>query len=681
MSDSPKKPSEDEPLPPPLTACLLTSMAALYLTNGRFSGLPVMCGLLLASYLTHWRMSPRGILAWIVRAITFAVILTRVGTPQYAANWFFDAQYTRLAGYLLAAEGVVRAWKRRDTAHGNRGELFFLSALILALAANTDDRMTIEIIGPLYMIEAVLTMRLLGRSRTEGGRSPTGPVHLWRYRLLGAAVVCLTLSIGFAAARLASRYIFQLDNWAVDLLQPHPGHRAESIGFSDAPRLERLFNPTASTQRVLRIEGTSTPMHLRVQSFDTYDQNQWLPDLQRRHFLAAAYLSAPQGTIAAPLTLHIRRLAELEGLVAIPASAQAIWCNDALERDELGTIRDSTIPPEQDYAVMVPAPEPGARADELSTDEKERDACGDRSIGSRLEPPPTERGLKNAMQLPAALDGRVIDLAKKVAGPGTPASRVGRLCNNLRTTHAYSLDFTPEGDPLNDFILNNRAAHCQYFASAMVVMSRAVGIPARFVTGFYAHEPYDRQTLVVRQRDAHAWAECWIDGRWVTVDATPDAGTPPGLFPDPSRWAQWRERAMDWPAAAWHGVRKVATRRMLSLAGGAILLIALGSWSLKSLVRGRRRRADIADAQIAPPVELTALARRFDRWLAQRGVAPVATRTWREQLVALPRASGIDARRAAEQFVRAYDRARFGEDSAQALPQAQANLDRLEAQP
>jgi transglutaminase-like putative cysteine protease len=70
------------------------------------------------------------------------------------------------------------------------------------------------------------------------------------------------------------------------------------------------------------------------------------------------------------------------------------------------------------------------------------------------------------------------------------------------------------------------AGHCEYFATAMVILARAAGIPARYVTGYLQGERnrFSRR-FVVRQSDAHAWAEVYFPGAgWVTFDATPAAG-------------------------------------------------------------------------------------------------------------------------------------------------------------
>ncbi|MEZ6129987.1 MAG: DUF3488 and transglutaminase-like domain-containing protein [Planctomycetaceae bacterium] len=91
----------------------------------------------------------------------------------------------------------------------------------------------------------------------------------------------------------------------------------------------------------------------------------------------------------------------------------------------------------------------------------------------------------------------------------------------------YSLNATiqnPSIDPVEDFLVNRRSGHCEYFASACALMLQAVGIPARIVNGY---KGYEKNTvsgkLEVKQKHAHAWVEAFVDGHWETLDPTPAA--------------------------------------------------------------------------------------------------------------------------------------------------------------
>lgn len=76
--------------------------------------------------------------------------------------------------------------------------------------------------------------------------------------------------------------------------------------------------------------------------------------------------------------------------------------------------------------------------------------------------------------------------------------------------------------PLSEFLLKTRAGHCEYFATATVLLLRHFGIPARYATGYAVPmETREGEFFVVRERHAHAWAVAWVDGKWIEVDSTP----------------------------------------------------------------------------------------------------------------------------------------------------------------
>ncbi len=87
----------------------------------------------------------------------------------------------------------------------------------------------------------------------------------------------------------------------------------------------------------------------------------------------------------------------------------------------------------------------------------------------------------------------------------------------------YTLSPPPLGiNEVDDFLFGTRKGFCEHFASSFVFLMRAAGIPARVVTGYQGGEYNDLGNYyIVRQSDAHAWAEVWLRGRgWVRVDPT-----------------------------------------------------------------------------------------------------------------------------------------------------------------
>lgn len=132
------------------------------------------------------------------------------------------------------------------------------------------------------------------------------------------------------------------------------------------------------------------------------------------------------------------------------------------------------------------------------------------------------------------------------AGYTTPLEKAFAIQNYLRNNFTYSLDVPdiPEGSDFVEFFLESKTGYCTYFASAMCMMSRVNGIPARFVEGFYVDVPNSElsgpTTVIVSGKSAHAWCEIYIDGiGWIPLDSTPGAGanTPeitPAVTPSPT---------------------------------------------------------------------------------------------------------------------------------------------------
>ncbi len=127
---------------------------------------------------------------------------------------------------------------------------------------------------------------------------------------------------------------------------------------------------------------------------------------------------------------------------------------------------------------------------------------------------------------------RLQSLARQVAQPpnatsATPTEKAQRLVHYLRDSgeFGYTLDMSIKDskiDAVEDFLFNRKEGHCEYFASALALMLRAVEIPARLVSGFKGGD-VKRSTgyFVVQGRHAHVWVEAYLDGNWRVLDATP----------------------------------------------------------------------------------------------------------------------------------------------------------------
>ncbi len=148
------------------------------------------------------------------------------------------------------------------------------------------------------------------------------------------------------------------------------------------------------------------------------------------------------------------------------------------------------------------------------------------------------------LQLPK-IDPRIVTLANEAtAGAITPYDKAVALENYLHSHYGYTLDLSgsPGRDPLPNFLFERRAGHCEYFATAMTVMLRTLGIPARYINGFQTGEYNDvGGDFIVRASDAHSWVEAYFPGHgWITFDPTPPGSpTQHGWFAGFGKYWDW----------------------------------------------------------------------------------------------------------------------------------------------
>lgn len=215
----------------------------------------------------------------------------------------------------------------------------------------------------------------------------------------------------------------------------------------------------------------------------------------------------------------------------------------------------------------------------------------------------------------------------------------------FRENFSYTLNAPPIGrDAMDDFLFETRAGYCEHFSSAFTVLMRAAGIPARIVIGYQGGywNPLGNY-LVVRQSDAHAWSEVWLDGRgWVRIDPTgavspervqsgaqsANAGGKPWYGADwvvnlRNRWDVvnrfWNEAIVRFDALRQadlltsFGVQRAEARELaiaLGLSTGIVVLAAL-LWTLRR-ERGHGDALDRSYALLCATLAARGLPRRVD---------------------------------------------------------------------
>jgi transglutaminase-like putative cysteine protease len=128
------------------------------------------------------------------------------------------------------------------------------------------------------------------------------------------------------------------------------------------------------------------------------------------------------------------------------------------------------------------------------------------------------------LELPEGFNPKALEAGRQLQREPDPLKRVRSVLTMYRQQpYSYTLEPPPLGrDSVDEFLYLTRAGFCEHYASSFVFLMRAADVPARVVTGYQGgeHNPVD-DFLMVRQSDAHAWAEVWVAQRgWVRIDPT-----------------------------------------------------------------------------------------------------------------------------------------------------------------
>ena len=355
-------------------------------------------------------------------------------------------------------------------------------------------------------------------------------------------------------------------------------------------------------------------------------------------------------------------------------------------------------------------------------------AITDYSVMSELPPPMLENpsgsyseGVSDIVYLqpPPRLDPRIPKLARQIAATEpTPFLKAQAVERYLSQNYQYTLqlpDVTP-ADPVANFLFERKRGHCEYFASAMVVMLRTIHIPSRLINGFRGGEYNDvTGSYIVRARDAHSWVEAFFPGYgWYTFDPTPISSEAPSawarlyLYADAMRefWHDWvvnydtgHQTTLGFMMVRQGHSQVVSTRRWfeslyrrwvqranslrlhfqrhtnawtawISAGFALLLLLSLGPKLFFLLRRMRLARKP----QLEPHSAATIWYARALRLLSRKGIRKIPAQTPQEFIETVPPTS---VRQHLEQFTLHYERARFGDSApdAEKLPELYRELE------
>jgi transglutaminase-like putative cysteine protease len=306
----------------------------------------------------------------------------------------------------------------------------------------------------------------------------------------------------------------------------------------------------------------------------------------------------------------------------------------------------------------------------------------------RTAPPPSQQILDDYTQLPDVLPSSIARTARQVTAKATTDyDKAAALQEWFRTGGGFTYDThvvtKSNVDPVSSFLASKRG-YCVQFSSAMAVMARSLGIPARIGIGFLPGNRQSDGSRSVSLNDAHAWPELYFAGTgWVRFEPTPSVRsgaapsytepallTPSGDVPSASATAPSPHDAVNKGLNGLSGTALARNSGSSSTAGGFTSRVPIKGWVLIVLAlvaalatpvaavlsrRRRRRRARDAIARAE-----TAWAELLERVADLGIVLPTGAtpRQIQQQLVAAA-SLGTDAREALARLVQTLERVRY----------------------
>lgn len=136
-----------------------------------------------------------------------------------------------------------------------------------------------------------------------------------------------------------------------------------------------------------------------------------------------------------------------------------------------------------------------------------------------------QRTRELTLQFHDGANKKTVALAKRWRDEGKTPQQIIEAALSMYRNEKFFYTLTPPllgANPIDDFLFNTRQGFCEHYASSFAFLMRAAGLPSRVVTGYQGGElnPVGNY-LIVRQSDAHAWVEVWLEGKgWFRVDPT-----------------------------------------------------------------------------------------------------------------------------------------------------------------
>ncbi len=463
-----------------------------------------------------------------------------VGSFLYVAALFLQllrltssANVVTLAVEFAALIQVVRLATRRGAAHDQQIIILALLHLIAATILGAGLAYAACFVGFMFLAPVTLLLSHLRRevegNYRQGARDRAGlPVDVPRIlrsrRVVSPAYLGLVVCLSLPMFVFTGVLFVAFPRVGLSLLLFQPPRKARLVGFSDRVDLGVVGKLQTDPSVALRLTYSELPprppehlaVYLRGAALDYYDGQAWSKthNILRPPEHEGAYyplLGWPNPVVDRSVTVELSPIDP--PIVFLPADAEAIQVLPQVRGQSSDTV--SIFRNSEDELRYVADSALGLRY---------RVYFGALQSRRGIALPPTDR--MKYLALPPGLSTRVSQLAKVWVGTeNDPLIQSSLIERRLRQEYQYDLN-SPSGaapNPMEDFLFTSHRGHCEYYATAMAILLRTLGIPTRNVTGFGA-ATFNRfgQFYVVRQSDAHSWVEAWVDDiGWRRFDPTP----------------------------------------------------------------------------------------------------------------------------------------------------------------
>lgn len=578
------------------------------------------------------------------------------------------------AVYFASLLLLARLFTRSGT--DGHGQAHLLSILVLAGGAAISPDLTYLLVFICYLFTLTFALLLVHLRREAGEAALALPAR----EVVGRGLITGTLILSIFAL-VFTGVVFIFFPRATFGLGMARAAGSDQVGLTDRIELAGFGSLKDNDRVVLRVHsqdgvaaGGTLDLYWRARALEIYDGHGWSAAERPMEASSSSVVRfSPGDDSAGRYFLNVEVVSNLGiPVLVVPDNARTVRVHPRDGRG--GRIALRQVAAREVRTVGAPSPPYG-----FEVEVEPYRAAVDHE-------PPGPEDLELPEQHPA-----IVSLAARLLEES--GSDVERLPESLErwlsTRFSYSAEL-PRDPSLEHFLLERQEGHCEYFATAMVVLLRLNGVPSRVVVGFSggrwnAAGGYH----TVRQGDAHAWVEVWREGAgWRRYEPTPPAGIGRGIEPPDlgerladlwdSLQAAWSRNVLSFDRAAQRsflrnvmstvddmgrafqgggGDRGPLLRVVGSLVAGIILVAAV------VVLRRRILREDPAEELGPDARRAQRVYRALLRSLHKAGIERLPHQTAEEVLAGLHRAMPMqegDLVHRAESLIGRYDASRFG---------------------